>query len=97
MSALTLYLAWVLFVAVGADGRLVIQGWFRRLATTVDQYVGHAMTPVGLNFRLKDGRSFTSVVFQDTAVFFGDPRYFEVIESLTGARPVPKPRPGEDC
>lgn len=96
MSALTLYLAWVPFVAVCADGRWIIQGWSCRLASTVDQYGGHAMTPFGLRFRLKDGRTFTSVVFQDTALLFGDPRYYELIEALTGARPVPDPRLGED-
>lgn len=96
MSALVLYLAWVPYVAVGPHGRWVIQGWLRRLSTTVDRYRGHAMTEFGLRFMLEDGRTFTSVVFQGTALRCGEPRYFDLIEALTGARPELDPADSGD-
>ncbi len=96
MSALVLYLTWVPYVAVGPHGRWVIQGWLKRLSTTVDLYRGHTMTEFGLRFMLEDGRTFTSVVFQDTALRFGEPRYFELIEALTGARPELEPADSGD-
>ena len=90
ICVLSLYLAWVPYVSVGPDDRLVMQGWTRRRSTTVDQYRAHTMSEFGLRVEFTDGRSFTTVVFQDTMVFAGEPRYFDFIECVSGVRPSPQ-------
>ncbi|MGY4766803.1 hypothetical protein ACXC9Q_07775 [Kribbella sp. CWNU-51] len=44
-------------------------------------------TGVGLQFRLRDGSKPWSIVFQDTASF-GEPRWLDVAEAVTGHRPT---------
>ncbi|MFD2082111.1 PH domain-containing protein [Actinopolymorpha cephalotaxi] len=51
-------------------------------------------TDLGLQFRLRDGSTPWSIVFQATASF-GEPRWFDVAEAVTGNRPT-LPDGGED-
>lgn len=74
--------------SVTVSGEVVtLQGPLRRVSFARGDVTDVRFTPWGLQFCLRDGSRRLSILFQDTAVLWGEPRWFDVAESVTGVRP----------
>lgn len=75
------------YIELRADGRLVLQGPFRKHTFHREQVSEVRPTEWGLGFTLTDGSRRTSIVCQKTWSR-NEPRWFDVAEAVTGRRPV---------
>lgn len=85
VSVAVALLAFRPYVAVAGDV-VVIQGPLRRFSFGRAEVVEVGPTAWGLRFVLRDGTARTSIVCQSTRSF-AEPRWFDVVEAVTGARP----------
>lgn len=74
------------YIAVRED-TVTLQGPLRRFVLPRTGVVEVAPTEWGLRFTQRDGMQRTSIVCQATRSF-GEPRWFDVAEAVTGIRPV---------
>jgi hypothetical protein len=86
LAIVPLYFAWWPRITLRADGQLRLRGWLRGYRTSATLVTDMYMTPYGLRFEFADAKPFTSVVLQATA-YVRYPRYFDVVEAITGVRP----------
>lgn len=75
------------YIELRGDGRLVLQGPFRKHTLQREQVKDVQPTEWGLRFTLRDGSRRTSIVCQDTWSR-NEPRWFDVAEAVTGSRPI---------
>ena len=87
LLVIPLYFAWRPYLALTADGRLRIRGWFRSRTSDASHVTSMYMNSYGLCFEFVDAKPFTCVVFQATA-YRTYPRFFDAVEAITGTRPT---------
>ena len=73
-------------VQLTADGTVSIRNPIRRWTFPAAEVEYLTPTPYGVTFVLRDGRRPWTIVFQAT-MFFGEPRWFDLAEAVTGVRP----------
>jgi hypothetical protein len=86
LALVPLYFAWWPRLELRVDGQLRVRGWLRGRTASAMQVTEMYMTPYGLRFEFGDQEPCTSVIFQSTA-YRRYPRYFDVVEAITGERP----------
>jgi hypothetical protein len=86
LALVPLYFAWLPRLELRLDGQLRIRGWLRGRKASATQVTDMYMTPYGLRFEFADQESCTCVIFQST-VHRRYPRFFDVVEAITGDRP----------
>ncbi len=88
LTAAVVLLCFRPYIQIQADGFIVLQGPIRRHGFHRDEVVNVVPpTDWGLRFTLRDGSKRSSFVCQDTAPW-GEPRWFDVAEAVTGSRPA---------